>query len=226
MGQSTKAVLQFLLLVLVFTSIAFWIDDENWPAKIGLPLAAVAVFSVICWANNREDKAPDILGQQVDAYFERLGFCFAIVPTVTEDRCVVQIFFQNRYANSCTARVLLRHCTFLPKRQQHKLSSIAVQIDCSGGECGVMQVPWGISQDYQGTAQILDVGADVTYPNRRGRLLRFREGLEVGDTNLRMFGFLGIRKPARCKLDLPIGVRESVPEESRYIVKTLWTPEN
>lgn len=230
MGQSAKAVLQFVLLMIVFVGIGLWIQEErNWPALAGLTLAAVAVCAVLYWASHREDLAPDILREEIGFYFERPGFCFAVVPVEVEDECVVHLFYQNRYANPCTARILLRHCTFLPKRAQNKLSPIAVQIDCAGAECGVMQIPWGIPKEYQGTTQTLDVGADVTYPNRRGKLLRFREGAPVGDTNFRRARFLlvgvSFNTPARCKLDLPMGVLESVPDVPSYLVKTLWRPD-
>jgi hypothetical protein len=223
MGQSKKAILQLLLLLLVFASVGVWAGEMTWAWRIGLPLATLPIVLILYWANHREDKAPDILRELTGSFFERLGFCFAIIPTVEDETCVIQIFYQNRYSKPCTARVRLRHCTFLPKRQKNKLSEIAVEIHCSGAECGMMRVPWAISKEYQGKLQNFDVGADVKYPDRRGMLLRFREGLQVGST---AFPAGVAQTPARCELALPSSVVETISPDSKYIVNSIWRAED
>ncbi len=191
--------------------------------KIGLPLAAITIARVLFWAGTREDRLPDVLSEFANVYFERLGFCFVVIPTIEENQCIIQILFQNRYGNSCTARILLRHCTFFPKRQKNKLAPVAVEIDCPGGACGLMYLAWPIPIAYQGTTQLFDIGADISYPKRRGKLLRFREGIPVGGTVFPTMAGLA-QTPARCELTLPSGVAESVPEDTQPIVKIIWHP--
>ena len=78
------------------------------------------------------------------------------------------------------------------------------------------------------------MAAHVKYPTGHGALLRFKDGIHVGDAKTNWTGVLTaaaaatgtivITKPARLKLRLSGNVDESVPDDAPILVQTLWRP--
>ena len=56
---------------------------------------------------------------------------------------------------------------------------MTVEIECPAGGYGMTSVPWPVAKKFQGKARWLDVGADVAYPEGRGKMIRYRGGLQV-----------------------------------------------
>jgi hypothetical protein len=234
MGESGKAVLALVMIVGVLGGIFAWmLDTVNWPARLGFPAAGVASLGLLLWAMTRKNKAPDLLGAKCRTYFERVGFCFAVVPAVTDRSARLDIYFQNRYARPCRAQVVLQPSQqfFLNRR---KVGSFTVEIECEGGAFGAASLPWGVPESYQGKEQSFDVAAHVKYPTGHGTLLRFKDGIHVGDAKTNWAGILTaaaaatgtivISKPARLKIKLPSNVDETVPDDAPILVQTLWRP--
>lgn len=93
--------------------------------------------------------------------------------------------------------------------------------------------PWAIPQNLQGKTVSLSLYAGVKYPDGRGTLLRYRDGLRVGAVGtdawregLQIAGAIGgalvISRPARIKLTLPSGVSLSKQDVIVADTKTIW----
>jgi len=48
----------------------------------------------------------------------------------------------------------------------------------------VTTIPWAVARKFQGKTQSVDVAADVTYPEGRGKMIRYRGGVQVGSSPL------------------------------------------
>lgn len=237
MGESTKSVLALLMIIGMIGGVLAWMSDgAPWPALAGFPALAIGSLGALLWSLKRKDTYPDFLKRSCGRYFERNGFCFAISPRVVEDQIWFDVYFQNRYERPCRAQVVARPSEgfFLNRR---KIEALSVEIECEGAAFGVAHVPWGVPARYQGKTQDFDVLAHVVYPSRRGRMVRYSDGLRVGTANrawgwglLSLLGALGgtivFKKPAKLKLTLPSGVAETVPEGPRIQIATLWRPED
>jgi hypothetical protein len=236
MGESGKAVLALILIVGLFgTPFAWMADTVDWPSRIGFPAAGLAAAAILAWAMMRKDKAPDLLRAKVGSYWERDGFCFAIQPAVTDRSARLDVYFQNRYERPCRARVILQPSQqfFLNRRP---VGSFTVEFECDGGAFGVLSLPWGVPGPFQGREQRFDVAASVEYPDGRGSMLRYRDGMRVGKAS--PSPWMGIAcvaaaagglivlpgKPAWWKGRLPAGVDETVPDDAPIICQTLWRP--
>lgn len=115
------------------------------------------------------------------------------------------------------------------------VGSYRIEVECEGGAFGVISRPWGIPASFQGQIQSFDVAAHVEYPEKRGRLLRYQDGLRVGEARKAVWsgvltvaaatgGMIVLTKPALIKLRLPGDVDESVPDDAPLINQTLWRP--
>ena len=105
MNESIKAVCVVMIMAAAITAAIAWGFDKpnttTWlfrtiPLAIGI--VAVAVLLRLEW---RRDLAPDLLFQQVGKYFERNGFCFQLLPSAVDGKCVFLMLFQNRHEREC-----------------------------------------------------------------------------------------------------------------------------
>lgn len=140
-------------------------------------VAAVVCVGLMWWVWFRPDLAPDVLAEMGVNYFEREGLCFALLPLVEERRCRLVVFYQNRYATPCEATILIRP---VAKGGGVNLAPLRFSIRCEGSGGGQETAPWPIPEHYQGKPSRLRVGADVDYPEGRGRMVRFKDGMQVG----------------------------------------------
>jgi hypothetical protein len=113
------------------------------------------------------------------------------------------------------------------------LASMTVEIECPAGGYGVTSVPWPVAKKFQGRRQSIDVGADVRYPEGRGKMIRYRGGLQVGraGTDLwktvltaaaAMGGMISLSRPAKVTLRFPSDVEESIEDDLPIVTKTEW----
>lgn len=239
MSESIKATLALMVAAFVLAGIIAWMPQMTkeistliWWLRIICPILALLCLAPLVWAQTRKDKAPDFLARVSPRYFERDGFCFAIIPRVTAGNCFMQIFFQNRYERPCSAQILIRGSTSLFSGRPD-LKDIALGVSCSPAEFGCSTIPWPIPQELQGKSVSLSVYAGVKYPNGRGALLRYRDGLRVGSIGADMWreglqiagaigGALVVSRPARIKLNLPAGISVSGPKDIAAETKVIW----
>lgn len=239
MNESIKATLALLVAACVLAGLMAWmpsmtnqVSTVTWWFRIGCPALAIVVLCPLIWAQTRKDKAPDFLARVTRRYYERDGFCFAIVPQVTAGNCAIQIYFQNRYDRPCSAQILIRGRTSLFAGRPD-VKEIALGVSCGPGEFGCSTIPWPVPLELQGKPVSLSVYAGVKYPDGRGTLLRYRDGMRVGAVGtdfwregLQIAGALGgavvISRPARITLNLPSGVSISDSRGMTVETKTLW----
>src|SRR5258708_33309365 len=101
---------------------------------------------------------------------------------------------------------------------RHPLASTTTNVRCPGAAFGVARIPIPIPESYQGRRIRFEIAADVKYPRRRGKLLRFRTGRRAGpvrqlDQGYRLltalgtlcFGILYEARPATALMQLPAG---------------------
>jgi hypothetical protein len=239
MGESGKALLALGFMTFALAGAVLWVEIPaspavTWSARLGCPVAAFICLGILLWAHFRKDRAPDFLKQQFGQSFEQSGFCFHIACTTEGSIALLTLYFQNRYERECDARVVVT-----PSRgfwlNRPSGGTVAVDLICQGGAFGVTRVPWGIPHQYQGKTGSFDVAAAVRYPEGRGRMLRFRDGLAVGKTTLDgwqvtltvaglLAGKVVMQKPAKFKMTFPAAVSTEARDDWPVTTETLWRP--
>jgi len=238
-----KSVLALMILVCLIASVVGWTtrgiegvpDSQFWMRTSGIIL--LPAIALLVWAEFRRDAAPDFLKAYVKRYFERDGFCFVVLPSIQEGRFFWQVMFQNRYERPCKALVAFRPATRFVGFGRADLAEVRVEIDCDAGGFGCATVPYGIPPTYQGKRQRFELIAISQFPDGRGRMLRFRDGMPVGkhhrsgaDVAVTVLSTLALHPhyfthPAIFKLRLPEKVAaEAVGDVHQQVVWRLGDP--
>jgi hypothetical protein len=183
---------------------------------------------------------PDLLRQRVGHYLDADGLCFAPqIETSSDGYALMAVYFQNRYGGRAFA-----HVRVLPPRRSCSvarldLPELRFTIECPGGAFGAIRRPLAIPAEYQGAELRFSIAADVMYPDGRGELLRYRDGLSVdSNRNLSLVrrsrkalmklatGQAPVAAPARAMLTLPQGVRETIPDGADDAwTELIWWPQ-
>ena len=231
----------FSVVVLLFAAPAAavaWFDDRpnstGHLLRYACPVLCVLAIATFLKIHFRADEVPDYLRQQVGTYFNRDGFCFAILPTAMNGVCLFEVYFQNQHEKRCIGRVALRPARgfFLDRA---RMESIILKVDCEPAAFGVARIAIPLPEKLQGRRQSFEVGASVEYPDGKGRRLRFADGIilransnfgNAFDTALTVAGALSgqivYSSPATATIDLPKGVAEDVTESLEPEIDTVW----
>lgn len=242
MNQSLKSVIAFLILVTLAAGVLGWTTrgiggvegSQFWMRVIGF--GCPPLVALLAWADFRKDKAPDLLREAVGSYFERDGFCFAFRVGDEAGRCVWTVWFQNRYERPCRARVSFRPAVKNLGVRRPSLEHIDFELECPGAAFGKVLIPYPVPASEQGYRRSFEVAAVVHYPDGRGALLRFRNGLRVAgrqksglDTALMataaLAGHLHYHRAARFTAQLPSNVLTALPPEPAPTPLILWMPD-
>jgi hypothetical protein len=239
MNESIKAVLALIIAACALIGIVVWlpgatneVSSTTWWLRIGCPILGVICLVPLIWAQRRKDKVPDLLFRITPRYFERDGFCFAVVPYSANGDCAMHVYFQNRYDRPCSAQILLRGSPGLFSGRPD-VSDITLGVSCGPAEFGRSSIPWSIPSELQGKMISLSVYAGVRYPSGRGKLLRFRDGMRVGAVGMdtwreglqvagALVGALVISRPARIKLRRPSGASPTAQGSMAADTKIIW----
>ncbi len=238
MREGIKMFWVLVILASLGTSFFGWVDDRPspiaWALRIGGLVAAAIAFGVFLKMHFRADVVPDYLRKREENYFNRGGFCFSVRPVKMEDACFFDVWFQNQHEKPCIGRIVLRPARgfFLTRAS---IQALGVEIHAPAASFGVARLAVPVPHQFQGTRQSFEIGASVVYPQGKGRLLRFHDGLvvrsnsEFGNafgTTLTAAGLLGgqliLSKPATVTFALPGGVVDSFPKEVPVQVEFLW----
>jgi hypothetical protein len=235
MSEGAKEVLALVMTISIGGSAWAWITDGSpWWSRAGFPTVAICALGSLLWSFAREVKFPDLLRKACGCYLERDGFCFQIMPAVSEGQFRLDVHFQSRFEGHCRAQVVFRPSPLFCMNRR-PIDSLTVEIECEGGAYGVARVPWGVPALLQGTKQVFDVGAHAQFPSGRGAMIRVREGMSGGTAKRdgwsgvstlseAVGGVVVFERPIKYKLTLPTGVAETLPENSRIRIETLWHP--
>lgn len=239
MNESGKAFLALVVAGCWLMGLMTWIGDPPegeeslflW-FRIGFPAIGLGCLLPLLWAYYRKNKIPDFLAQVSPGYFERDGFCFALGSDVQVGRCSLLVYFQNRYERPCNAQVLIRTSSSLFKGRL-QMEDVTLGVRCGPAAFGCSSIPWAIPEEIQGRTISLDVVAGVDYPEGKGRLLRFRDGTQVGAIEMDFWreglqitgaalGTIVLMDEAKIKFPIPSGVASSVEGDLTAHTTTLW----
>lgn len=239
MNRSVKSILALVILICLGASVLGWTTrgiegvpySRFWLRASGLIL--LPAIGLLVWADFRRDLAPDLLRRRVKRYFEQDGFCFAVLPAMVDGSFAWRIFFQNRYERPVKAVVAFQPATRFVGFGRADMPEVRVEIDCEGGSFGLADVPYEIPQAFQGKKQKFELIAFSQFPQGKGRMLRFRDGLKVGkhhksvaDTAVTLLSATALhvhfKNPATFGVRLPENIQpKGLGEMSQAI---LWRP--
>ncbi len=238
MVESIKSVCSLVFIVAAIATFFLWIkerpDQATWIARVVAPIVGLAAIGLLLKLHFRPDLAPDYLKALSGTYFNRDGFAFALSANPVDGVCMLTAHFMNQYDRPCTGCIAVRPGKgFWLNRAE--IPTLTYQIPCDPGAFGVARIAIPVPLNLQGKAQRFEVGASVKYPSGKGKRLRFHDGLflrtnanfgNAFGTALAVAGALTftvvISKPAECKILLPTGVAESLPDDMPSQVKTIW----
>ncbi len=232
MNQSLKAIFQFMLIVGAVACPLVWfvVDRSEFvdTMRIVLPVLVTWSLFALIWAATRKDQAPDFLSKLSSQFFERDGFCFSVDLQVTDAVCLLCVYFQNRYELPCTAQISF----LVAASDSSAFQNLTMNISCGPAEFGRRMSPWAIPKSLQGKIATMSLMTGVEYPEGRGSLLRFREGIRTGAIKessarnllilaMALSGHIIIEKPARLQVALPSNL-EDPPVPREIVTETIW----
>ena len=238
MHESLKSICVVVFMAAAIFAAIVWFHDRPdqtiWNLRIGATVTVVIAVGVFLRLEWKRDRAPDILFQYVGKYFERNGFCFVIAPDEVDGVFSFRVLFQNRYERDCVALIALRPVKFV-----HKLEPVMIAVRCPGGACGEVRRFVGLPWELQGKKVSLDIGADVVYPEGKGRTLRFKDATVIRrnskfvdafartTTVLALLGgMLLFHRPVRANCILPNNVATDLPTPVADDVTIFWLPDD
>ena len=241
MNQSLKSVLALIVLITLGAGVFGWtMPAKEFPAGYQFwirfsPLVCLLTLLLLIWGDFRSDKVPDFLRRRFKGYFEHEGLCFGFVPSTTDSNFCWLVFFQNRYANPCHAAISIRPGIANLGIIRPSIPELKIQIECEGAAFGVARVRCDIPKQYHGKRLWFEVSGQTHYPEGRGTLLRFRDGIKVGsrhksglDTALLavsgLAGHLHYASQARFRTIIPAGMDETLASGSAVQIQVLWRP--
>ena len=237
MREFVKGVFVVLVLAGVVATPFAWAEDRadttTWLFRFGAPVVVAFAFVAFWRMHVQKDEVPDYLSQLGLRFFDRGGFCFAIVPRVEEGTCFLDAYFQNKFDRPCRGRIALRPVRGLLGRG--KLTDVYFDIDCPAAAFGRATISLPVPVAVQGKRQKFEVGASVEYPSGRGRMVRFREGAvlrtdsDFGDVFGTAIGVAGalvgtfvLSSPLTVKIRLPSNVADELTQGVPMASTTLW----
>jgi len=218
MSQTLKSVLGMLVILGGIGGIT-WLMQANpgetwiWWWRVGSALSVGIPSILLIREAFRKDLAPDYLHQLMGDYFERNGFCFAACLENADQGCQLELYFQNQYEGFCKAVVWL-----VPTKDvfvdRSGLGEKKFEIDCGPGAFGKVTEDISVPSQLKGETTRWDVTANVEYPQGRGRLLRYRNGMRVSASRE--------SSPARILLKFPVSGTSRQKGSAPHRVVTLW----
>ncbi len=230
-----------MVLVLLGASVLGWTtrgiqgvrESQFWMRACVLPL--LLVLWLLVWGDLRREKLPDLLRAVGRPYFEHDGLCFHVTPLVRDRQFFWRVAFQNRYERTCEGVIRFRPAVRSLGITRPALAEATADVRCPGAAFGFAIIPYAIDQRYHGKVIRFEVAAVTRYPEGKGKLLRFRDGLKVGTRHKSggdlallalagLAGHLHYTSQATFKVRLPAQVSDqAVGEETQQIV---WQPTN
>ncbi len=232
MRPATRSVIRNAALAILAVGVVVLLlpisGDFREIAAIGLLLVAFALGAV-WWLSTptAAHEAPDVLAARFGTYFEAEGLCFTAGFVVRDGVCWVEVFYQNHYSAGCSSRVYLVPMEGWSPEGLNDVPPVIADIDCGGGDVGIVHIPYPFARSWQGRIMIYDVMAKTTYPAGRGELVRRSGGMLVDPPSsksgtvealetaaLLLAGFIRLSDGRRGKIEvtLPHNVADLLPD--------------
>jgi len=182
-NETRKVIIGFITVVMGFGAAFAWvttpITTTVWTVRIITGGIAATGLGLLIWGAVRKDFAPDWIRSFGGTILERSGFQFLPIPTVVNENFCFRLWYQNRHENPCAVRVLLApEKTFLLKTP--KVGPVLCAFEIAPAGFGFVLIPVNAEPAFQGKKVSFRVHAHAKWPDGKGRLLRFRDGLNVG----------------------------------------------
>lgn len=238
MGESKKALLALAFMIAIMAAAFLWFGIDapdvrvsTWVWRVVLTAAAAASLVFLLWGMFRRDKVPDYLREMFGKPFERDGFCFGIEPLVVDGVFAFRVWYQSRFDRRSRARIVLKPTRdFFGRKTEAEVLHLTIEVEPAG--FGFVMVPFAVPEKVQGKKQAFHIAAGVTYPDGKGQMVRFRDGLDVGSVSsvteaalvigALAAGMFVMIRPATCKMEMPSGVSVAVPEGIKHRAVDLW----
>ncbi len=222
-----------------------WIPfNDDWFVVLKASLFAAAFASAVVWIFSNSTspyRAPDILSEKLGGgtRFDANGLTIAPNFSIDEGLCWIDVFYQNRYTSPCRAYVFIVPMEGVSRNNQqpHEVPPVTAEIECGGGEVGVISQPLPVAPKWQGKIMIFDVYAVASFSDSQREEIRRQDGFEIGGPNddtaalLAMAALLplGILYPAgssggggKMELRLPENVLDTTPPAIGPRSTILW----
>lgn len=240
MGNNSKISLSFgsVLAIAVGVVMTFghgYRTPPSWHIWLSRGLIAVGVIglAIVVWALMRRDRAPDFLRQRFRNPFECNGLFFMVMFETHDEIAHLVIAFQNRYSRPCIPTIKLTHQV---RFRQLPLELPPIEFAVDGGEFGVCRMPINIPEQLRGCELSFDLTGRNHFPEGRGRMLLFRDGMAIGKWEQKALnyimvaaavtGHIHIARAANITLCLPSAARsfDSILHPNK--VESIWTPDD
>jgi hypothetical protein len=238
MGESTKSLLALLLIVACIATALAWHSDRPdetvWMFRVGSPIVALLSLWAILALHVRRDAVVDYLSLCASPYFNRDGFCFAILPTSSDGVAYFDAYYQNQRDQPCVGRIALRPARrFLLGRAA--IDAITFQVSCEPAAFGIARMAVPVPADLQGKRISFEVGASVDYRFGKGRRVRFGDGIFLRTNSNFDNGFhtaivlagaatgqIVLARPAKVTMEMPPQVAEVFETAIEPEWRSLW----
>lgn len=213
-------------------------DEGTWRLRYGSTFVASVALGGILVLQCRRDASRDFLAEIAGTYFTHGGFGFALAAERVGAEVVLKTYFLNQHARPCTARIALR--TYHGPMSIHRPDeTVAFEIPCGPGAFGTVTLSLSGTSSLLHVPSVFEVGVSVSYPDGRGRRLRFQDGIPVrtrSDFSSRLGAFLSfagvvvshstnprVSGIATVELPLPPNLAAILDPAAAPTVSTLWT---
>ena len=236
MRTFVKYLFAAMLLGSATTALFLWIGGDvdhftpetNRMIWIGSTIVFVISLAGVVWAVTRRDKVPDFLAAITGNYYQHDGFCFVVLPTVANGLLTLTMLAQNKFSERCEATL-----AFKPWADRERFLPEQVELSLPPAALVAMRIPVAVPDHLQGKSVEVEIFATARYPDGRGQLLRFREGLTVGrppnavkDTVITALfaaiGFLYVSSPATLDIKLSTELANCLMDDISTTTTVLW----
>lgn len=231
MNETGKVLSGFFAVVAgIIAALAWTLDPTTkvWLVRVISTTVSLLLFTLLLRAFLRKDLVPDYLRMISKSVFERSGFQFLVEPITVENHYCFRIWYQNRHANHCSARILLTpQKNFLMKIP--KIGPVLCETDIPAGGFGYFLVPLNTEKKFHGKRVSFGVYADTKWRDGKGEMLRFKDGTNVGTLpgtsrdqlmNVALFAAGAGSTPSKIDVKIPFEVAEVPTLENEQAL--LW----
>ena len=243
-AKNRSVLLNVALGALILGVIAWGIPFEGeW---VGPVRAVLLLLTFVCWAAwfittpTARRVAANELRSRFAAVYECDGLAFAPLFSLRNGTFWIDNFFQNRFTQPCRAGVFVMPMEGWSPDGPPGAPAVLADIDCAGGESGVVSHACRIGNEWRGRLMIYDLYAVAEYPGGRGEQLTEEEGVRVGGpTNEAInafrvaFGLLhggfthltAAVRPRPGKIEIRLPEHAAVPTEEDAVPQRRTLPE-